>query len=1307
MKTLLQITSLVMFLGLTALPLQAYENDCCNDCQPTPAPSCPALNPIHPGMANLHRQVTDLQTYGTAPIRFTRIFNSRTTNFNDWYWDFGARQTWQHNWNYEVRQLTSKTFNQFDIKVRYPDGVEYNFKAASATSNQFIPPADCGDRLYKWSGSTVGYTLITPAGKEYDFWRYLSPKFHLMELRDGQGLKWTFTYNSDTTLKRIANAFGRWIELERTSVNGVLCITRVFSNDGRQVTYGYSPWTQTGSVVLTTVNYPAGEQAHYTWATTDPTVPTARPVLETASDPLFPGGGARTRYVYNYDARFNYGAGPYLVTGMVKEERNLDENSGILSLPLGGGHYPQILEGNGTEITRKFLYGLLTESRDGENRANFYTYTAGGFGYLETLTEPNGAVTAYNRDYAGRILSQTDLLGNTQSSAYNTAGFETSRTDPRNNTTSTTRDSGNRPVRIDYPDGTYETWTYNIYGQELLHRQRNESTISFVYYNGIEAGGKLGDLKTSTDPLGNVTTFTYADSGLRTSIKDARNNITAVIYNWRGKLETVTNPDGSIVRTEYDSFGNRTRQVDELGHAWAYTYDEFNHVASRTDPVGSLTTYEYGLDPSCPTCNSAEALTRVTLPSGKKTEYQYDRSWKRTTQTVGAGTAEAATTIYEYASNGDLAAIVDPRGKRTTFTSDLLHRRTSVTDPFGHATVYGYDAAGNKLTERRPDAGVTTCVFDSMNRVTRTTDPKNQVTTSSYDGGNNLITLTDPRDNAYSFEYDGLNRKTKMIYPDQSFERWTFDAVGNTATYKTRAGQIRTCAYDNRNRQTLSDWSDATPDVTSAYDAAGRLLTMASSVSILSYTYDDANQLLSETQQIMSDGGPKSVLYAYNADGNRASMNYPNGSIASYGYSARNQLTSVTSGPVTANYQYDLHGNRLGQSLSNGTNTAYVYDDMNRIVGVTHEKAGTGFAQFDYEYNEVSNRTRRTEAVGGSPLVSTTDVYGYDAIDQVTQVKYNFNGGANTQTRQVDYAFDSAGNRASVTDNSDTSSYQSNSLNQYTAAGDLTPGYDGNGNLNSQDGWSYLYDAQNRIISASANGINATFAYDSRNRCVSRAINGTVTFFYYDGWNLIEEQDSSSALIARYVNGAVVDQVIARVAGSSTYYYHQDALGSTTSLTDASGNVIERYTYDVFGAPIFRDGNNNPVSNSASGNRFLFTGREYIQQSALYDYRNRVYSPGMGRFLQTDPIRFDAKDLNLYRYVGNNAANWTDPMGLIIELDHKECTEQDWTEGHAECKEKGFYWVIKSCHWVKLGVRIGNLECGVWTRVVFCEDTSH
>ncbi|MGI8821088.1 MAG: RHS repeat domain-containing protein [Chthoniobacterales bacterium] len=156
----------------------------------------------------------------------------------------------------------------------------------------------------------------------------------------------------------------------------------------------------------------------------------------------------------------------------------------------------------------------------------------------------------------------------------------------------------------------------------------------------------------------------------------------------------------------------------------------------------------------------------------------------------------------------------------------------------------------------------------------------------------------------------------------------------------------------------------------------------------------------------------------------------------------------------------------------------------------------------------------------------------------------------------------------------------------------------------------------------------------------------TVTNLYYDGWNLIEEQNEKGQLLARYVHGARIDEIVKRSTDDGDVYYHHDALGSTVALTNNIGTVVERYSYDIYGAPAFSDGSGNASGSSANGNRFLFTGREWLTNAASYDYRNRIYSPSLGRFLQTDPIRFKGRDTNLYRYVGNNSTQYIDPSGL-------------------------------------------------------------
>jgi RHS repeat-associated protein len=100
-------------------------------------------------------------------------------------------------------------------------------------------------------------------------------------------------------------------------------------------------------------------------------------------------------------------------------------------------------------------------------------------------------------------------------------------------------------------------------------------------------------------------------------------------------------------------------------------------------------------------------------------------------------------------------------------------------------------------------------------------------------------------------------------------------------------------------------------------------------------------------------------------------------------------------------------------------------------------------------------------------------------------------------------------------------------------------------------------------------------------------------------------------------------------------------------LLDSANTGIEKYTYDAFGAPKITDWAGNVRTDSAYGNRFMFTGREYLSTIGIYDYRNRMYSSLLGRFLQTDPIGFAAGDNNLYRYVGNNPVKGVDPCGLF------------------------------------------------------------
>ena len=339
-----------------------------------------------------------------------------------------------------------------------------------------------------------------------------------------------------------------------------------------------------------------------------------------------------------------------------------------------------------------------------------------------------------------------------------------------------------------------------------------------------------------------------------------------------------------------------------------------------------------------------------------------------------------------------------------------------------------------------------------------------------------------------------------------------------------------------------------------------------------------------------------------------------------------------------------------------------IRNPSDKIGGFSH--GATALQTRDYLYNSVGNRSAMRIDAGD------WDVYAYDAVDQLVSVNYGAADSAGASpARSVGYGWDAVGNRVEVaeavagsgqtTDNYSTA----NAVNQYPSINGHSLTHDGNGNLTSArldpQGPAGLYggsgvatatlayDSSNRLLSVSKGSDNVVQTYDTRNRVTSRTVNGQTTYFLWDDWDLIEERNAGGDQIRRYVHGAGVDEPLMMVDANGPRYYVQDALGSVTALTDEYGAVVESYRYDVFGTVSAFDGSGALIAGGpAAGNRILYTGREWIGEAGLYDYRNRVYSPVLGRFLQNDPIRFEAGDVNLYRYVGNSAVDWGDPMGL-------------------------------------------------------------
>ena len=135
-------------------------------------------------------------------------------------------------------------------------------------------------------------------------------------------------------------------------------------------------------------------------------------------------------------------------------------------------------------------------------------------------------------------------------------------------------------------------------------------------------------------------------------------------------------------------------------------------------------------------------------------------------------------------------------------------------------------------------------------------------------------------------------------------------------------------------------------------------------------------------------------------------------------------------------------------------------------------------------------------------------------------------------------------------------------------------------------------------------------------------------------------------------------------------FYHQDWIGSVVLLTDALGAKVQTYTYDAWGKPNGFDAPGVGIPPASFASRFLYTGREYDIETALYHYRARAYSPTLGRFLQLDPIDFCGGDGNLSLYVGNNPMNFWDPYGMWPENPYGDAFDAELSSGEEE--ERGY-----------------------------------
>jgi len=111
-------------------------------------------------------------------------------------------------------------------------------------------------------------------------------------------------------------------------------------------------------------------------------------------------------------------------------------------------------------------------------------------------------------------------------------------------------------------------------------------------------------------------------------------------------------------------------------------------------------------------------------------------------------------------------------------------------------------------------------------------------------------------------------------------------------------------------------------------------------------------------------------------------------------------------------------------------------------------------------------------------------------------------------------------------------------------------------------------------------------------------------------------------------------------AEEELYFTHSDHLGSSSFITDASGEAVQHLQYLPFGEHF--------VSQTSSGweSRYTFSGKEKDVETGYSYFGARYYDSDISVWLSVDPMSDKHPNFTPYSYCYNNPVNLIDPVGL-------------------------------------------------------------
>jgi RHS repeat-associated protein len=721
--------------------------------------------------------------------------------------------------------------------------------------------------------------------------------------------------------------------------------------------------------------------------------------LDQAGDPerMVDPNGATTTYDFDPAGYMDQECAPTITTGL-----------GTSSQP---GTEPCIWIGHDS-------YGDVddVDLPDNINAVTWYGYDGDGrlIGTTQPEYTPPGSSTllvpttsvAYDGD--GNPLSKTDALGNVTSYTYNQLGQVATQTNPPINgsstggTTSYAYDALGQQTQSTDPTGAVTDSTYDYLGHPATSTTvvRSPAAADTTDYSYDPAGDLLSystpdQVATGQLPPPIEQQNTYNGLGEPTSTTDAVGNVTSYTYGIDGALDTVTAPDRTVTANVYDAAGRKT--ATELKNAGG--------------TVESTTGYGYDSDGN---------LTSVTDPDGNATDYSYDADGNLVKQVQPVSATSSITTQFGYDAAGDEIDEIDGDGNLTQETYNVLGLPETVLDPAVNSVsptrTIAYDADGRPVKYTEPGGVTLTDAYNALGDVTSQSGVGGEASTATRSLGYDLdgrLTSASAGADAEQFGYDdrGLLTSASLTIAGSSTPITQTDSYNGDGLMSAQSNAAGSTGYSYDADDRLSGETDPLTGAASTFtytpnsqlseiyygsSTTSGILTSAAH-EVFGYN-DPRHDLTSASLTLGGSSTPITQTYSYNGDGDEltsAATGLSGPSSNTYQYDEADRLTSWANGTSTTGYSYDADGNRtaigsesltynaddqLTQSVTGAVTTAYTYDAAGNVVSQT----GTSAESMTYDaFGQMASEGSMT--------------FGYDALGRLatsgrSQLQYSGTG---------------------------------------------------------------------------------------------------------------------------------------------------------------------------------------------------------------------------------------------------------------------------------------------------------------------------